>query len=324
MGGVPYVHNCTGVCAEAGGRRPQAAVPGRPAVGPCAAVHRCSAGRARGRLGHDRDRLSGIRGVASLADAGSSTITVVAYRETADGFDLADRRPSPAVGRMTSHSRLAAARSPTERRLPLVLLRRRSVPAGRRLVDGQAAVLSAVTLVRTTPGTVIGKVVGGDGRPLAGVAVHASNRRGCADTVTDAEGEWVLDNLASEIGWQLEYHGRRPRRVRGLRLPRGGRHDRCGQRRAHAARLGHRHHPRRRRDGHSRRRRLPRAEHLGDDPTEAATVADGTYSFADVVPGRYRIRVEADGHPGTYYPGVDSFADATTGLGHRVGHNRRS
>ncbi len=252
---------------------------------------------------------SGIRGVASLADAGISTITVVAYRDTVDGFDFADTTTVASGGtyalaleagsyKVTYQS--GGYRSSCFGDDPCQLVD---------VVDGQAAVLSAVTLVRTTPGTVIGKVVGGDGKPLAGAAVHASNSEGVADTVTDAKGEWVLPNLASEVGWMLEYTAAGHGSYEGYVYPvEAGTID-AGNvvlmlpgSVTGTIRDG---------DGTG----IAGADVFLEPSTwgttlQAATVADGTYSFADVVPGRYRIRVEADGHPGTYYPGVDSFADA--------------
>ena len=252
---------------------------------------------------------SGLHGSAVLSDSGVGSIWVVAYRVTPDGDDWAAEQPTLENGSYDFPD-LSAGRY-------VVKFSRggyRSQCYGGatctevEVVDGQAAVLEPVALVLTTPGTIRGLVIGGDGKPLAGAAITARSDSVIRTTGTDANGAWSLAGMASDVGWSLTYTmtGRSPYREwvypeEGVTttLPRVvlvAPGSVVGTIR-NAAGLG-----------------VPDAivylsSDIGDS-LNLVTGPGGTYAFTPT-PGRYRLYASAAGHPDTYYPGVQDYTDAS-------------
>jgi len=259
---------------------------------------------------------SGLRGTVSLADAGVSFITIVAY-SVADGledwamdlsvtsgdFEMPELAPGTYVLKFSSGGYRDQCYGGDT-----------CSPIG--VVDGEAAILEPVILQRMSPGTVKGKVVAGNGAPLAGVAIaatyddNATGEHREAAAVTDAMGVWVLSDLPSGLSWQAEfskaglptYHvwiyaedGRTttvgtvvlmaPGRVSGTVRDIGG----SGV----AGAL------------------VYLQPSSGGPSVHAETGPDGSYELPDVPPARYRLDVYAAGHPQTFFPGVQYEQDAS-------------
>ena len=253
---------------------------------------------------------SGLRGSVALADAGTASITIVVYQVTADGEDWyswTDAAPGATFEFGSLPAGHYVVRFSSSGYRPQCYGGTTCTQV--EVVDGQAAVLNTVTLVRTTPGTLTGKVVGGNGSPLAGATVTATYAGTTRTAQTASTGIWSLTGVASEVGWFLTYTstGRNAysewiypdegvtSHVDTVMLTVPGSVKGTVRNAAGVAVAGV--------DVYL----YPQS--YGSN-LSTRTGATGAYTFTSVIPGRYRLYFMATGHPSGYYPGVEDYSDA--------------